>query len=73
MNAKILRKERREKISGIILCVLCVFSLCSLRLYGLNTYFPNCCFTIFAMYFPRISNSIFTTVPFFIWWKLVTS
>ena len=28
---------------------------------------PICCFTIFAIYFPSISNSIFTTVPFLIW------
>ena len=26
----------------------------------------NCCFTIRAIYFPKISNSRFTTVPFFI-------
>lgn len=30
-------------------------------------YLPICCFTIFAIYFPSISNSIFTTVPFLIW------
>ncbi len=29
-------------------------------------YFPSCCLTILAIYFPSISNSIFTTVPGFI-------
>ena len=30
-------------------------------------YFPSCCLTIFAIYFPKISNSRLTTVPFLIW------